>query len=112
MKAFTNIVFDPAKCRRELTAFGKLLQSKEKLGERKELQGFFKARQQLTAFIGTFAPDIGPAKQLAYEYPLFGDFAADVVIGNRDHGEYCFIELEDGRPDGIFTAARSRSTKE
>src|SRR5262249_51187392 len=90
----------------------KLLQSKKHLSERDDLQNFFKKRRQLTAFIGTYAPNLGPASQLAYEFPLFGDFAADIVLGNREKGEYCLIELEDGRPGSIFTAVKNKSTKE
>jgi hypothetical protein len=65
MKEFMDISFDPARCRRELKAFQRLLQSKEDLGERDDIQPFFRRRHQLSAFIGTFAPDIGPATRLA-----------------------------------------------
>jgi hypothetical protein len=112
MKGFSDIVFDPAKCRRELGAFGRLLRSKGNLSERADIQAFFKRHQQLAAFIGTFVPDIGPAPLLAFEFPLFGDFTADIVLGTRDRGEYCLIELEDAGPRSIFTAIRTRSTRE
>jgi hypothetical protein len=87
MKDFVDVLFDPAKCQSELTAFGKLLAAKSNLSERDDLLPFFKKRKQLSAFIGTYAPNIGPAPRLAYEFPFFGDFAADVVLGNREHGE-------------------------
>lgn len=112
MKDFEDIVFDPEKCRRELKEFGDLLESSATLSERRDIQPFFRKRKQLAAFIGTFAPDIGPATQIAYEYPIFGDFAADIVLGNRDRGEYCLIELEDGGLDSIFTTVKNKSTKE
>jgi len=51
MKDFADIVFDPAKCQRELIAFGKLLDSGTKLSERNELLPFFKKRKQLSASI-------------------------------------------------------------
>ena len=97
MKDFVDVVYDPAKVQRELTAFGKLLKSRENLSERQDILPFFKKRRRLSAFIGTYTPNIGPAAQLAYEFPFLGDFAADIVLGNRDHGEYCVVELEDGR---------------
>ena len=87
MKDFAEIVFDPATCQRELTAFGKLLDSHPKLAERDDLLPFFKKRKQLAAFLGTYTPNIGPATQLAYEFPFLGDFAADMVLGRRDQGE-------------------------
>jgi hypothetical protein len=77
-KNLDPIVFNPAQCRRDLAAFQKLLQSKKELAERADIQEFFKKRKQLSAFIGTFASNIGPAKLLGYEYPFMGDFSADV----------------------------------
>ncbi len=74
MKEFMDIVFDPALIRREMTAFQKLLVSKDQLSERDEILPFFKKCRQLSAFIGTFTPYIGPATHLAYEFPFFGDF--------------------------------------
>jgi hypothetical protein len=112
MKEFESVVFDPAKCRRELTAFGKLLASKANLSERHDILPFFKKRKQLSTFIGTFTPNIGPATHLAYEFPFLGDFAADVVVGNREHGEFCVVEMEDGRQDSIFARAGKKATKE
>lgn len=112
MKDFADVVFNPAKCLRELTAFGKLLHSRRNLSEREDILPFFKTRRQLSAFIGTFAPNIGPATQLAYEFPFLGDFAADLVLGNRDRGEYCVVELEDGRPNSIFAKVGRKSTRE
>jgi hypothetical protein len=112
MKSLDEVVFDQARCRNELRAFGKLLQAKAKLSERRDIQNFFKKRRQLSAFIGTFVPNIGPTTQLAYEFPFLGDFAADMVLGNRDQGEYCVVELEDGRADSIFTKVPRKSTKE
>jgi hypothetical protein len=112
MKEFEDVVFEPAKCQRELTAFGKLLNSNINLSERDELLPSFKRRKQLSTFIGTFAPNIGPAAQLAYEFPFLGDFAADLVLGNREQGEYCVVELEDGRSDSIFTRVGKKATRE
>jgi hypothetical protein len=112
MKELVDIVFDPAKVQRELTAFRRLLESKANLSERDDLLPFFKKRQQLSAFIGTFAPDIGPAAQLAHEFPFFGDFAADIVLGNRERGEFCVVELEDGRPDSVFSRVGKKATRE
>src|SRR5262249_26127632 len=109
---FADILFDPVKCQRELNAFGKLLISRKNLSERDDLLPFFKKRKQLSAFIGTFTPNIGPAAQLAYEFPFLGDFAADIVLGNREQGEYCVVELEDGRPNSIFARVGNKATRE
>lgn len=112
MKEFMDVVFDTAACQRELTALAKLLKSKSRISERQHIQPFFRKSQQLSAFLSTFTPNVGPVRLLAYELPLFGNFAADIVLGNREHGEYCLVELEDGSSDGVLTKVRNKATKE
>jgi hypothetical protein len=112
MKDFRTIVYDPAKVRKELQAFANLLKSNASLSERKHLQPFFKKRDQLSAFMGTFAFNIGPGTHLAFEFPFLGDFAADIIVGNRDQGDYLVIELEDGTPPSMFTKIQGKKTKE
>jgi hypothetical protein len=112
MKALEEIVFDPDLCRREIAAFKKLLQSKAQLEERSDIQAFFKKRKQLSAFIGTFAIKMGLADRLAHEFPLAGDFTADIMLGNKDKGIFCAVEFEDGKPDSIFTKIPKKSTTE
>jgi hypothetical protein len=41
-----------------------------------------------------------------------GDFAADLVLGNRETGVFAVIEFEDGKPDSIFTRPRKKATTE
>src|SRR5437764_7153528 len=96
-KLFREIVYDPVAVRRELRAFAKLLAAKPSLSEQADILPFFKARPQLAAFIGTFAPGIGLATELAFEYPFLGDFRADIVLGNRQQKQFCVVEFEDGR---------------
>ena len=95
MKDFKTIVYDATKVRKELAEFDSLLKSRLSLSERKDLIPFFRKREQLSAFMGTYALNIGPGTHLAYEFPFLGDFAADIIVGNRDQGEYLVIELED-----------------
>ncbi len=112
MKDFKTVVYDPAKVRKELAEFEKLLKSKANLSERKDIQPFFKNRDQLSAFMGTYALNIGPGTHLAYEFPFLGDFAADIIVGNRAQGEYMVIELEDGTSNSVFTKVSGKKTKE
>jgi hypothetical protein len=112
MKELKKLAFDPKKCRREIEQLNGLLQSKKSLVERKEIQPFFRKREQLTAFLGTYIPDIGPANRLAYEFPLFGNFATDMIVGNAETGEYCLIELEDAGDTSIFKKVGKKVTKE
>jgi hypothetical protein len=112
MKEFTEISLDPAQCKREIWELAELLKSKPTLAERGEIQPFFKSHQQLAAFIGTYVPDIGPARRLAFELPIFGDFVADIVVGNKERGAYCLIELEDASTDSVFVPVIGKATKE
>jgi hypothetical protein len=112
VKDFKTIVYDPARVRKELAEFDKLLKSQPSLSERKDLQPFFKKREQLSAFLGTYTLNIGPGTHLAYAFPFLGDFAADLIVGNRDQGEYLVIELEDAAPTSVFTKTQGKKTKE
>ena len=75
------ITFDHALFEKELTALGVLLASKTDLSETDDVQPLFHASRHLSAFLGTFATDIGPATELAYEFPFFGDYRADLIVG-------------------------------
>lgn len=112
MKEFKTIVYDASEVGKELRQLGRLLTTNASLSERKDLQPFFKKREQLSAFMGTYALNIGPGTHLTYEFPFLGDFAADIIVGNREQGEYLVIELEDGTPSSVFTKVRGKQTKE
>ncbi len=79
-----------------------LLESKADLSERNDIQPFFRSHEHVSAFLGSYAPDVGPATDIAFEYPIVGNFAADLIVGNRSAGEFCFIEFEDGRGESVF----------
>lgn len=78
------LVFDPVQCRYELSEFGHLLKSRRELSERDDILPFFRDRDHLLAFLGTCIPDIGPADRVAREFPLFGDFAIDAIVGKLE----------------------------
>ena len=101
-KSFQPIVFDPAGCRSEILELKSLLDAKAELSERQDVQPFFKSHEQIAAFLGTYSNNIGPATDIVFEYPIVGNFVADLIVGNRALGAYCFVEFEDGRDDSIF----------
>lgn len=111
-KQFTPIQRDLKKCRAEIDAFGRLLRSKAALSEKDDIQPFFKRRPQLAAYIGCYVRDVGPATEYAFEYPFHGDFAADLVVGERAGSRFSVIEFEDGRKDSIFKVPRNKATTE
>lgn len=107
-----SIEFDPAQFQLELAGLDALLQSKGDLSETGDIQPFFEKRKHLAAYMGTFSPNLGPATELAFEFPFFGDFKADLLLGNKCEGEFCVVEFEDGSEDSIFKKQPRRGNPE
>jgi len=112
MKHHQPIAFDKNQCKKELAEFEALLDSKANLSESNEIQPFFKNRLQLTALIGSYVPDIGVAKQYAFEFPLVGDFRMDLVVGDAAKEKFVVVEFEDGKTDSIFRTVKTKATPE
>jgi hypothetical protein len=112
MKEFLKIAYDRVQCRKELDQLRELLACKQELSERYDLQPLFQSCPQLAAFLGTSLPNLGPANRLAYEFPIFGDYAADIMIGNFERRTFCAIELEDARQNSIFNKLEGKAMSE
>ncbi|HYT92667.1 MAG TPA: Shedu immune nuclease family protein [Gemmataceae bacterium] len=100
---FQKIQFDPGQCRKEAEQLRDFLATHPKLQERKHVLPFFKQRLQLSAFLGSYHPEIVRYDLVAHELPLFGDFVADLVVGDSKNSAFAFIEFEDASPGSIFT---------
>jgi len=109
-KDFTEIQFDAKRFQEELQHFGALLALKELVAER-EMQELLKKSPHLIAYIGTTIGITGIANQVAFEFEIFGDYAADAVFGTRDK-TFCFVELESAGPDAVLTTFGKKATKE
>jgi hypothetical protein len=107
-----SVALEHALFEAELMALGTLLASKQDVSEMDDIQPLFKASGHLSAFLGTFAPDIGPATELAYDFPFFGDYRADLLVGNKTAAHFCVVEFEDGGPDSIFKKQPNRANPE
>ena len=46
----------------------------------------------------------------AHEYEIYGDFVADLVIGDSTTHHYLLVEFEDGKPESIFVKKKYKST--
>ena len=77
-----------------------------------DIQPLFKASKASVGLPGTFAPDIGPATDLAYDFPFFGDYRADLFVGRKSAAHFCVVEFEDGGPDSIFKRQPNRPNPE
>ncbi len=106
---YVNVAFNFKKCKKEVNELGQLLKTAQ-LSEKNDILPFFKTRNHLCAFMGTFAPDIGPAPIIAREFSFLGDFTADLFVGNRENRQYLAIEFEDGRDNSIFRRVERSNT--
>jgi hypothetical protein len=111
MKNFLQLEFEPRICRSQLAELQQLLQSKESLSERDDILPFFRERPHLSAFVASYHPQINRFDRVAFEYDLFGDFTADLVVGDSIKKSYCFVEFEDARHNSIFLKS-GRNTPE
>jgi hypothetical protein len=102
MKTFASVPWSAVLCRKQLKALQKLLASSTGLKEREEILPFFKARPQLSAFLGSYDSTLFRYDLLAYEFELFGDFVCDLAVGDSVRKAYGFIEFEDAVPNSIF----------
>ena len=63
-------------------------------------------------WIASYIPDIVHPDMLAHEYPVHGQFRADLVVGDTDRQHYLLVEFENGAADGFFTQRKGKSTLE
>ncbi len=52
--------------------------------------------------IGTCNNMIAHTDRIAFEFDIFGDHKADLVIGDSQNHEYCFVEFEDATETSSF----------
>src|SRR5262249_3402250 len=72
------------------------------LREREHILPFFRSHRHLAALIGTRNPDIVNPDRIAFEFDIFGDYKADLVIGDSQSHQYCLVEFEDATAASIF----------
>jgi hypothetical protein len=65
--------------------------------EENHLTNFFQKRPHLLTFIGTYFIENRSLGLYAYEFPLFGSFSTDFVIGDDKSHSYLFVEFESGK---------------
>lgn len=96
--------------RAEWKDFESLLVTKKTLSESRDVLPFFKCRHDLSLLICNYFPKIKTPDRLAHEYEIYGDFVADLVVGDSSVHHYLLVEFEDGRDDSVFTMKRTRAT--
>ena len=112
MKSLETFTFNPLNCRAELDELRSLLKKHAVLKEQSQILPFFRERKHLSAFLGSYITYFSSFDRIAFEYDIFGDFKADIVVGDSESGRYLFIEMEDAGPNSIFEKKRGRATSE
>ena len=110
MKKLTQHQFDRKQCRAQWKDFQLLLKSKTVLDENKDILPFFKARHDLSLLITSYFPHIKNADVFAHEYPIYGDFKADLIVGDSVTNSYLLVEFENGSPESVFKKKPGKAT--
>ncbi len=95
-------VYDDGAARADLDALDTLLASRMDLSERDDILPFFRAHPHLLTLIGSYNRNLATYDRLGVEVPLFGQFTADAIIGDRTQRAYTLVEFEDGRESSMF----------
>lgn len=112
LPGFQAITFDAAQCHHDLNDLAALLSSHDALQENANVLPFFRAHPHLSLLLGSYNPNMVTYDRLAYELSLFGQFRADLVVGDWMSKRYCFIEFEDAASDSIFVTGRREQAAE
>ena len=112
MKSLEPFAFNPLTCREELRELADHLQENTVLHERRHVLPFFRERKHLSVFLGSYITYFSSFDRIAFEYDLFGDFKADLVVGDSQSGRYLLVEFEDANPKSIFESKKGKATPE
>ncbi|MFO0863930.1 MAG: DUF4263 domain-containing protein [Gemmataceae bacterium] len=112
MKLFDTFTFDYEECRNQLEEFRTLMNNKSSLSEKSDVLPLFQKSRQLAWFFSSFNTRIRTVDRFAREFDVFGDFSADLAIGDSAAGEYCFIEFEDARTNSVFDRKGTKATRD
>lgn len=112
MKAFAPVRLNLTACRSELDRFHALLASRADLSERADILPVFRSCSHLMSLIGMNVTGLLSVDRLAYEYDIFGDYAADAVIGDSAQRVYCAIEFEEATAGSILHKTDARTLKQ
>jgi hypothetical protein len=106
MKKFIEITVNINEVKNEILEYKHFIDSSDELNEKSQILPFFRSHYQLSAYLASYHPKISRIDRLAFEYPIFGDYRADIVAGDSRTGHYCFIECENISKTSIFCASK------
>ena len=105
MKRLQAHALVPQSARSQLDDYRKLLASSTDLGERADILPFFKTRRDLCMLFTHYIPAIRHPDVVADEFVIYGDFRADLIVGDSRHGKYLLVEFEDGTSSSVFSVS-------
>nr|WP_280950121.1 Shedu immune nuclease family protein [Methylobacterium radiotolerans] len=79
------------------------MSSKNVLKEQKDVLPFFRNRPDICLMFSYYLPEIKEPDWLGIEFQIYGDFRADLIVGDFNARRYMLIEFEDGSPNSIFS---------
>jgi len=100
-------LYDEDAARASLDAFATLLQTHPTLSEREDVFPFLRGHPHFSALLGSYNRRASVYDRVGLEVPLFGQFSADLVIGDHAARAYTLVEFEDGKAGSLFVQ-RSR----
>ncbi len=113
MKDFREITINWESVENELLSLENLLTTYQELEESSLILPFFKKSANLSALIGKcYFPDLAEINRISYEFDFFGDFKADLVIGDAKRASFVFVEFEEGKSNSIFKKKKGKYQKE
>lgn len=110
MKNLAPHVLNPVVGRSEWNDFSNLLATKSTLSEQKDVLPFFKSRKNLSLLICNYFPNIKKPDRFAHEFEIYGDFVADLVVGDSASKHYLLVEFENGDPNSVFVTKGKKAT--
>jgi hypothetical protein len=88
------------------------LTTTKELEEAADIKPFFDRHRYLASLLGSYHWNITRFDLVAFQYPLFGDYSCDLVVGDSASKAYGFIEFEDATPASIFRRQGEKATPE
>jgi hypothetical protein len=105
---FGNISWNKAE--QELQGFKALLQTKNELDEKKDIQKYLYKKHNLSFLIG-LSFSMSTPTAVAYDSPLSGDLITDIFLFDSKSCDIVLIELENARRTSLFIKKQGRSLK-
>jgi hypothetical protein len=104
MTSFDSFSFHKDRAEEELVQFQQLLDihSHTPLREREHILPFVQNHRHAAALIGSYNSNLVSPDRIAFEFDVFGDRQADLVLGDSQNHQYCFVEFEDATETSIF----------